>query len=239
MSIRVSKKSILIVCATQSELEPLLKRFGKPVNFPGNILSYKYNGTNIDVLVSGVGILNTSYRLTKALAKKNYSLVINAGIAGSFNEKIKIGSVVNVIKERVGDLGAEDDANFSDAFTLNLIDKKEFPYIKGLLIASKMETSSELKKLKKVSGITVNKVHGSESSIKKIYSLYKPDIESMEGAAVFYCCLMEKIPVMQLRGISNKVEKRNRANWNIPLAISNLNEKTGEILDEITLSLNP
>jgi futalosine hydrolase len=46
----------------------------------------------------------------------------------------------------------------------------------------------------------------------------------MEGAAVFYVAQQEKIPALQIRAISNLVEKRNKDNWDIPLAIKNLNE---------------
>jgi futalosine hydrolase len=46
----------------------------------------------------------------------------------------------------------------------------------------------------------------------------------MEGAAVFYVGFMEKIPVIQLRNISNFVEPRNRSSWKIPEAIKVLND---------------
>jgi nucleoside phosphorylase len=35
-------------------------------------------------------------------------------------------------------------------------------------------------------------------------------------------CLSQKVPFAALRAISNKVETRNKAAWNIPLAIQNL-----------------
>jgi len=44
----------------------------------------------------------------------------------------------------------------------------------------------------------------------------------MEGAAFFYACLLEGITCTQIRTISNKVEKRNKDNWDIPLAVKNL-----------------
>ena len=47
---------------------------------------------------------------------------------------------------------------------------------------------------------------------------------------------------MQIRAISNKVEKRNKENWNLDLAISNLNtevEKIIEIPMKLTLGFSP
>jgi futalosine hydrolase len=39
----------------------------------------------IDHLVTGVGMVATAIELSKKLSENNYDLVINAGIAGSFN----------------------------------------------------------------------------------------------------------------------------------------------------------
>ena len=68
----------------------------------------------------------------------------------------------------------------------------------------------------------MNTVHGNMASIEKVIKKYKPEIESMEGAAFFYVCEKENIPSIQLRAISNYVERRNKDNWNIPLALQNL-----------------
>ena len=55
----------------------------------------------------------------------------------------------------------------------------------------------------------------------------------MEGAAVFYVCLNEKIPCCQIRSISNFVGESDKNKWNIPLALKNLEDTILKILDEI------
>ncbi|MNN79007.1 hypothetical protein D3C81_1956130 [compost metagenome] len=55
----------------------------------------------------------------------------------------------------------------------------------------------------------------------------------MEGAAVFLAATETQTQTIQIRGISNYVEKRNRATWNIPLAIQNSNAVLFQILSEI------
>jgi futalosine hydrolase len=52
----------------------------------------------------------------------------------------------------------------------------------------------------------------------------------MEGATFFYICCRENIPFLALRAISNKVELRNKNNWNIALALNNLSEKLVDVL---------
>jgi futalosine hydrolase len=90
-----------------------------------------------------------------------------------------------------------------------------------------------LQKLKQVRAITVNKVHGNDDSIMKTSLLLSPQIESMEGAAFFYVCMKMNIPCIQIRAISNYVERRNRENWNIPLALESLKNTSVSLLNEI------
>jgi futalosine hydrolase len=82
-----------------------------------------------------------------------------------------------------------------------------------------------------VKAITVNKVHGNENSISKIVAQFNPEIESMEGAAFFYACEQTKTCCMQIRAISNIVEKRNREKWQIGLAIKKLNDTLIQIFE--------
>jgi futalosine hydrolase len=55
----------------------------------------------------------------------------------------------------------------------------------------------------------------------------------MEGLAFCYSCINDRTPFIQLRAISNRVEKRNKHAWNIPLALENLNRTTAELLIEL------
>ena len=172
---------------------------------------------DIDVLVTGVGMVNTTLNLTKQLSVETYDLVINMGIAGAFTD-IKIGEVVEVIQDSFSEIGFENGVEFEQF--------SDFGFNTNYSVESKTD-------LQKVKGITVNTVHGNEESIAKVVKRINPDIESMEGAAAFKVCEEFKTQCMQIRSISNKVEKRNKANWDIPLAIQNLNNEVAKIITEL------
>ena len=73
--------------------------------------------SNSEVLISGVGMVNTTYTVTKHLSVNSYDLVINMGIAGCFNSAIKIGDVVEVVVDTFSEIGFENGMefdNFSD-----------------------------------------------------------------------------------------------------------------------------
>ncbi len=204
---------ILIVAATQAEIQPLLNYFNEKKPF--------------DVLITGVGMVATAYALGNKTSISKYDLTINLGIAGSFDKNIALGEVVNIQKDCLSELGAEDGDYFIDIQSLGF---GESIYEND----ADINYFSNRFNLKKVSAITVNTVHGNEGSILKISQQLHPQLESMEGAAFFYACQHAGIMGLQIRAVSNYIEKRNRDNWNIALAIKNLNNFAIQFIEDIT-----
>lgn len=214
---------ILIISATPFEIAPLLQQMNIEWKKDINFYSASYKNHTIDFLVAGVGMVSTTYYAAKHITA-NYQLVINVGICGSFNKNLEIGSVVNVTEDCFSELGAEDGDSFLtlEQIGLNGIQK---------ITNNNSFSNTVINEIPKVSGITVNTTHGNEKNIEKVFSLFHPYVESMEGAAFMFVCEQEKVPYIQIRAISNYVELRNKENWNIPLAIKKLNEKIIELLN--------
>ncbi|MEY4904302.1 MAG: hypothetical protein RLZZ292_2117, partial [Bacteroidota bacterium] len=188
------------------------------------------NDVEIYCLITGVGQMQTAFHLGQTLARlPKFDLAINAGIAGAFDRSLALGEVVHIVSETLGDLGIEEaDGRFVDLCELELLAGNQFPFSQNRLIN---ETAQNATFLKTVHGLTVNRVHGFEASITKIEQKYDCQVESMEGAAFFYACLLSETPFFEIRAISNYVEPRNRANWKIALAIENLNKVLMEMID--------
>ncbi len=198
-----------------------------------NFISYRYDKINVDVLVTGVGAVFTTYYLTKILSLLTYDLAFNVGIAGSFDHFLELGFVVNVVEEQFSDLGVEDKEQFYTLSEKEMLNANKYPFSEGLLKNETPFTFNEIDKLISVKGITVNMAHGNSESIKKVKEKFNPEIETMEGAAFFYVCMSENLPFFQIRSISNYVELRNVDNWNVSLAFENLTKTTMLILDEL------
>ncbi|MEN0005256.1 MAG: futalosine hydrolase [Bacteroidota bacterium] len=222
--------NILIVSATPFEIAPFRQFIQQEFEDHGQEV-FAYNDLNIHFLVTGVGLPLTAYHLGRALLRTPFNLVINAGIAGAFHKELKIGDVVQVINDRFGDLGVqEQDGRFVDVHELDLIGTDAFPFESGQLLN---KDAASFSFLPQVSAISVNKVHGEASAITAIRQKYQAAIETMEGAAVAYVCLSENIPFLQIRSISNYVEPRNKDNWDIPLAIKQLNDTLVQIVESL------
>lgn len=214
---------ILIVTATKFEIEPLLTIVKISSSLKENVFSCTYKNLEIDFLITGVGMVATTYYSAKTI-NSLYSMAINVGICGSFNKNIDLGTVVYIYEDCFSELGAEDGEAF-----LTLVDLK----LNGVskIINKTPITNNIVNALPKVNGITVNTTNGNEKSIDKVFQRFHPVTESMEGAAFMFVCENEGIKYAQIRAVSNYIERRNKDNWNIPLAIENLNRKVIEILD--------
>jgi futalosine hydrolase len=219
----------LIVSATTMEIRPFLE--GLPLIEKQNeyLSRYQLKNSIIDILITGVGMVPTAYFLGKQLERQRYDLIINAGIAGTFNRELPLGTVVNVVEDCVPELGAEDGDQFLSIFELGLADPDSPPYLHGKLVNDILEKDlginlEIIRNLPKVTGITSNTIRGNAESIIRIRKIAKVDLESMEGAAFFYACLSAGVPCLQIRAISNLVEERNKTHWKLPLALKNLNK---------------
>ncbi|MCB0697867.1 MAG: futalosine hydrolase [Chitinophagaceae bacterium] len=212
---------ILVIAATGAEIALSIKQIATIATEekPG---IFSLGGTQIQFAVTGIGMVATTYYLTKLLAANNYDLVIQAGIGGCFDSNIPLGKVLFIDSDRMADLGAEDGDLFIDVFDFFLAKPDESPF-SGKILSNPIDTAKWNIDLPAVSALTINTVTGSETSTKELIERYNCTMESMEGAAFHYVCLQEGVPFAQIRAVSNYVEKRNRATWRIGDAIKNLN----------------
>jgi futalosine hydrolase len=194
---------IILTSATEFEISPTLAHFGQEAG--------------IEFLITGVGLLATSVRLTQHLSQtKPYDWVINAGIAGSFRKDWALGKVVQVVQERLaysgiihqnGDLEHLENTDFG----------KNLPTLSNPTYKIGIDSAHAL---------TSVCVHGEVAGIERVRNLYpEAEIESMEGAAFFEVCERLQVPqYLQIRALSNWVEPRDKSRWQLALSVKNLND---------------
>lgn len=206
---------ILVIAATATEIQPFIAA-----------------DTNIDVLITGVGVPATIYHLQKRIQQIDYDLIIQAGIAGAFDPQFLLGQTVLVKQDCFADLGIEEKENYTPIFETGFADKNEFPFENGWLFnPSEYILKSDLPKVK---AITVNKVSDSELQKQQYIKTFNADIETMEGAVLHYVCLQENIPFLQIRSVSNYVGERDKTKWRLNEAIENLNKILINLINELT-----
>ena len=219
----------LVVAATRPEVAPLISELTHAAAH-NQVVSGTLGPNKIDILLTGVGMVATAVWSTRALAIGGYDVALNLGVCGSFNPAMPSSSVVHVTSDVLAELGVQDGPRFLSLHEVGLLPPDEFPFSGGRLLNEMPPRLAGLGDLPVASGITVNTVHGEEASIAAIQSLYSPDVESMEGAAFMYACLIAGVPFAQVRAVSNRVERRNRAAWDLAGAIENLGRVSLKLL---------
>jgi len=224
---------ILIVSATLFEVKKLFKRSEPVVVIPNHLYHFNMGRLQVDLLAPGIGLLHTAFYMGKRIREGSYHVAINAGICGAYNSEVTIGSVLHVTQEQLPEQGVDKDDAFRSLFELGLLPPDEYPFEDGKLINILVPKLKSIDRLKIVTGNTVNMMQTDPARIKKLLKRSPADVESMEGAAFLFSCLVEKIPCAQIRAVSNYVGERDKEKWEIRLAVKNLDGVLVEILEEM------
>lgn len=213
------KKCILIVAATKMEIAPSLPVLKK---------------RDIPVAITGIGAAPSVYNILKAIVQYQPSMIIQAGIAGCFDRKYPLGEVLAVKEERFADLGVEEYKQWKSVFDMGFIAPGQKPFTNGCL-RNPHKKIQDIADIEAVCGVTVNEVTTNKNRIR-LLKIQGAVVESMEGAALHYVALMEKIPFLQIRSISNYVGERDKSKWNFKDAIGNLNKELVRITEQMASS---
>jgi futalosine hydrolase len=197
------RMNVLVIAATDRELRGL-----KEITFTRPSLM-------VHTAVTGVGLLPSSYAIMQLIARLKPDLIIQVGIAGSFNPTLVLGTAVTVKQEMLADMGVYETDGYHDIFELGLAEKNMPPFEQGAIV-NHHDYLIDAASLPDVSAVSVNEISTSTEKINVFAEKYKADIESMEGAALHYVCAMQQIPFIQIRGISNLVGERDKTKWKIP-----------------------
>ena len=214
---------VLITAATAMELEVIKNK---------TILA---DELEMIYCVTGVGAVSTVFNLSEILHKEKFDIVIQVGIAGSFDKQLELGNTVAVEKELLHEMGVFENNHYKTVFEMGLIDGNTKPFTNSALI-NQDTPLLELTGLKKATAITNNEISTSTTKIKLYSEKYGAEIESMEGAAFHYVAIMKSISFIQLRGISNYVGDRDKNNWKIKEAILSYSDACNQLIKKLMLS---
>ncbi|MDP4260914.1 MAG: futalosine hydrolase [Bacteroidota bacterium] len=208
----------LIAAATTKEISAFLDHYRS-----------SRNRQDIDILITGIGLTATTYSLAKQISLKKPGLIIQAGIAGCFDKNISPGSVVVVKQDCIADQSVIENKQLKTMFDTGFIKPNQFPFSKGWLM-NPHKALIQQTKLKAVKSISVNHITTSRQMTDLYRDKFQPVLESMEGASLHYVCLLERVPFLQIRSISNYIGERDKKKWNMKDAITNLNKKLVELI---------
>ena len=189
---------------------------------------------SVEVVITGVGLMTSTYAILKAVNMHQPALLIQAGIAGTLNTNTPLAEVVVVKNETIGDMGVKESTGFQTLFDLKLISANLFPWKDGRLTNENDVLHQH--GLRMVDGVTVNEISTDPETIAFYKQQLSAEVETMEGAALHYVGLMEKIPFLQVRSLSNFIGERDKTKWEMKRSIANLNRELQKLLTKYLIA---
>lgn len=217
---------ILFVAATIKEMKCFIRE-----ELPLSILGQqgrvqRFRKKNIAFLLCGVGPLNAAINLERYLSvNKNIHLVVNVGIAGSYDLKsLPLGSVCVAGKEIWPEYGVRTSDFRADPELLGFpLDKRGGTQVwnslplKANTVAQGFGLNIDPTWSTGVS-ITLAGVSAGPEQAGALKEYFKADMENMEGFALAYCCYLRSVSFVEIRSISNLAGSRDKQEWDFPSA---------------------
>ena len=167
--------------------------------------------TGTRLIQTGVGPVNAAHAVTLAIAHERPQAVLVCGVGGAYpSSGLRVGDVACAEFEIYGDLGAQSPAGFLDMRALG------FPVVEGSSAPLFNELPMQLFPTeRRATFVTVSTCTGTSAAARAIEARTGGAIENMEGAAVAHVAHLHRVPVGELRGISNMVTDRDTSTWRL------------------------
>jgi futalosine hydrolase len=176
----------------------------------GGGLPASIGGKSIARIRTGVGPVNAAFALTRFLSENEARAVISCGVGGAYpGSSFEPGEVLCAESEIYGDLGAESPDGFLDMQTLG------FPVIDGTEPVFTRIPMDLFPAARRVPFVTCTMCTGTDATAQAIVARTGGAVESMEGAAVAHVARLMRVPVGEVRGISNPVGNRDKTKWRL------------------------
>ncbi len=210
-----------------------IKTAGKII-FKGKLLNQ-----NILLMNSGIGKVNAAHSATLILENYPVKCVINAGVSGAYpNSGLKIGDIAIASKEIYGDDGVIAPTGWKDLKEIGIpllqIGMRryfnEFPINQAAWVPV---NSGKGFQIKRGAFVTVSSVTGTHQRALELEDRFNAICENMEGAAIAHICAIYKVPLLEIRGISNMSGIRDKRRWNLMLASEKCQQAVLDIIPQL------
>lgn len=202
----------------------------------------KLAGTDVCLAHSGIGKAAAAAAAVALLCGQDVAALWLFGCGGAYPDStLVIGDLALAKAEIFGDEGVCSERGFRDFSEMNLpmrqADKKFFntwPVDQELFSWAQPRLEEHAKAAGKAfcSGpfVTVSCCTGTTREAKSIAARTSGICENMEGAAVALACQQMKIPMLEIRGISNLVEDRDMSRWDLAAGMAAAQEAVLHLL---------
>lgn len=227
-------RTIAVTAATPLEISALVEAFHAErlrSLLPWDIFVADEASTKIIFTISGIGTSNASAATALVAHLFAPELLISTGCAGAYPGcGLEIGNISLATTEVFADEGVMTPEGWHslEHIGIPLLDRNGRRFFNEIPLshqanAAALEVAEQLGIASLATGrfLTVATCSGTNARGEELQDRFGGICENMEGAAVALIAARYGIECMELRGISNYVENRDTARWNVSLAASN------------------
>ena len=225
--------AVLVIAATLGEAQLLQERLANAAEVAGGV-------SVASVVITGMGAVNTAHALTRELVLNPHpGLVLQVGIGGAFVQAdLPVGGVAIATEEVYGDVGVitPDGWLSAEGIGIPLVaanDQRPALFNHFPLDAALVKRASAICGARTGRFLTLAQVTGVRALADTLYERFGAICESMEGAAAAHICALYGVPFLEIRGISNLVEDRDRSKWRIRDAALAAQEAALKVLEHL------
>jgi len=224
-------KPIIVTAATYMEISLLISQLeggGRIITGHREIFEGMIAGSHIILAMTGIGKVNTASAATALLEHFEPEILINTGCAGAYEGgKLAVGDLAIATSEVFGDEGVVTPDGWHSLELIGIPSLSRngenyfnrFPLTSWAIDKAIYVAEAEGITLHKGEFVTVSTASGSADRGAELFRRFRGICENMEGAAAAQVALLYGVDCMEIRGISNMVEDRNPARWDIPMAV--------------------
>ena len=242
--------TVLLLTATAAEQAEVAGRMADSVLQSRHGRSWRRGqlaGVPVWLIETGIGLVNTAHALASALAMDLPDLVIHFGVGGAYpGSGLGLGDIGVADEEIYGELGVRTTLGWQGAEligipTVRLGDAEDyynrFPAVADLVRATVRTLDRDgpwagaKPVIKAGPFVTVQECSGTRALGDERGRRFGAICENMEGAASAHICALEGIPFVEVRGISNLVEDRDRERWELGTASARAQEAVVALLE--------
>lgn len=222
---------LLVLSAVAAELQLLISSLSerRQVEHPAwPVITGRLAGASLICCAAGPGTANAAGATAALIERYQPQLVLMTGCGGACpGSGLAIGDLTIAAEELFADLGVMTPEGWLDMQEMGLPlvtleGDRHFNRIPldGALTEQALRCAGSLG-LKPLKGTfaTVAACSGTTARGLELAQRYGVVCENMEGAAAALVCLRYGVPCLEIRGISNLVEDRDRTGWDIPAAV--------------------
>ena len=238
---------VLILTATGSEQSELARRMEEAISqvvAGKKWLSGKLGGSEVRLVETGIGAVNTAHALTCVLQAWRPDVALQVGVGGAYpGAGLDLGDLALASGEAYGDLGVRtgDGWHSAESIGIPVVERgnsyfNSFPVDRNLVARAREVLQRGWDEpapgLRVGPFVTVQECSGLAELGRERGERFGAVCENMEGAAAAHVCLLYGVPFLELRSISNQVEDRRMETWNLPLAFARAQEAALRLLLE-------